>query len=34
VTFEAIEAAGVERFLDQIRDELVHGTYRPTRYRR
>jgi RNA-directed DNA polymerase len=34
VTFEAIEAAGVESFLDQIRDELVHGTYRPTRYRR
>src|SRR5262249_24419547 len=34
VTFEAIEAAGVESFLDQSRDELVHGTYRPARYRR
>src|SRR4029450_13200066 len=34
VTFEAIEAAGVEAFLEQIRDELVQGTYRPTRYRR
>ncbi len=34
VTFEAIEAAGVEIFLEQIRDELVQGTYRPTRYRR
>jgi RNA-directed DNA polymerase len=34
VTFEAIEAAGVEPFLEQIRDELVQGTYRPTRYRR
>jgi RNA-directed DNA polymerase len=26
VTFEAIEAQGVEKFLDQIRDELM-GTY-------
>lgn len=34
VTFEAIEAAGVEPFLEQIRDDLVKGTYRPTRYRR
>jgi RNA-directed DNA polymerase len=34
VTFAAIEAAGVETFLEQIRDELVQGTYRPTRYRR
>ena len=34
VTFEAIEAAGVEPFLEQRRNELVHGTYRPTRYRR
>lgn len=33
-TCEAIEAVGVESFLDQRRDELVHGTYRPTRYRR
>jgi RNA-directed DNA polymerase len=34
VTFEAIEAAGVEAFLEQIRDELVQGTYQPTGYRR
>ena len=26
VTFEAIESAGVESFLEQIRDELVTGT--------
>src|SRR4051795_7163967 len=29
VTFEAIEESGVERFLKQIRDELVTHTYRP-----
>src|SRR5215468_2943726 len=29
VTFEAIEAGGVETFLQQIRDELVTRTYRP-----
>jgi len=29
VTFEAIEAAGVEPFLAQLRDELVSGSYRP-----
>ena len=34
VTFAAIEAGGVDRFLDQIRDELVSGTYRPMRNRR
>lgn len=34
VTFEAIEEAGVETFLQQIRDELVSGTYRPVRNRR
>ena len=34
VTFEAIESAGVESFLEQIRGELVHGTYQPTGYRR
>ena len=34
VTFEAIELAGVESFLEQIRDELVNGTYQPTGYRR
>jgi RNA-directed DNA polymerase len=34
VTFEAIEAAGLEAFLEQIREELVNGTYQPTGYRR
>jgi RNA-directed DNA polymerase len=34
VTFEAIEAAGVEPFLVQLRDELVARTYRPLRNRR
>src|SRR5499426_2685182 len=34
VTFEAIEAAGVEAFLAQLRDELVARTYRPVRNRR
>jgi RNA-directed DNA polymerase len=34
VTFEAIESAGVEAFLEQIRDELVHRTYHPIGYRR
>ena len=34
VTFEAIESAGVEAFLEQIRKELVEGTYQPTGYRR
>src|SRR5262245_41463628 len=34
VTFEAIEAAGVEAFLAQLRDELVSRTYRPLRNRR
>ena len=29
VTFEAIEAQGVEVFLAQIRDELVQHTYKP-----
>ena len=33
VTFEAIEAGGVEAFLAQLRDELVARTYRPLRYR-
>src|SRR3982074_3572447 len=31
VTFEAIEAGGVDIFLERIRDELVQGTYRPLR---
>src|SRR5262245_66482926 len=34
VTFEAIEAAGVEAFLGQLRDELVTRTDRPLRNRR
>jgi len=33
VTFEAIEAGGVESFLGQIRHELVSSTYRPMRNR-
>ena len=34
VTFEAIEAAGVDAFLAQLREELVSGTYQPLRNRR
>ena len=34
VTFEAIEAAGVESFLDQRREELVQRCYRPRRPRK
>ena len=34
VTFEAIEAGGVEAFLLQLRDELAAHTYRPMRNRR
>ena len=34
VTFEAIEAQGVEKFLEQIRDELMERTYVPLRARR
>src|ERR1700736_3409891 len=30
-TFEAIEERGVESFLKQIQDELVHDTYQPMR---
>jgi RNA-directed DNA polymerase len=33
VTFEAIEADGVEKFLQQFQDELVTRTYRPMRLR-
>src|SRR6476659_11213164 len=29
VTFQAIEAQGVDGFLEQIRDELVRRTYKP-----
>src|SRR3989339_493708 len=31
VTFEAVEQAGVEEFLQQIHQELISRTYRPTR---
>jgi len=34
VTFEAIEASGVESFLQQIRDELINNTYRPMQVRK
>jgi RNA-directed DNA polymerase len=34
VTFDAIEESGVESFLKQIQDELVHNTYRPTPVRK
>ena len=34
VTFEDIEARGVEPFLEHIRDELVTRTYQPMRVRR
>src|SRR5437899_3757409 len=34
VTFDAIEAAGLEGFLAGLRDELVARTYRPLRNRR
>jgi RNA-directed DNA polymerase len=34
VTFAAVEEAGVERFLDQLREELVQRTYRPQQARK
>ena len=34
VTFEVIEESGVESFLKQIQDELVHDTYQPMRVRK
>jgi RNA-directed DNA polymerase len=34
VTFEATEAQGLEGFLGQLREELVHRTYRPLRVRK
>jgi RNA-directed DNA polymerase len=34
VTFAAVETAGVERFLDQLREELVQRTYRPQQARK
>ena len=34
MTFEAIEAEGVEKFLEQLREELVQRRYRPQRARK
>ena len=34
VTFDAIEAEGVEEFLEQLREELVQRRYRPQRARK
>jgi len=34
VTFEAIEAGGLEAFIDQLHQELVEWTYRPLRLRK
>jgi hypothetical protein len=34
VTFEAIEAQGLEGFLGELREELVQRTYRPLRVRK
>jgi RNA-directed DNA polymerase len=34
VNFEAIEAGGVENFLQRIRGELINNTYRPVRVRK
>lgn len=34
VTFEVIEKSGAESFLQQIRNELIHNTYRPMRVRK
>src|SRR5271157_528896 len=34
VTFQAIEAGGLERFLEQLREELVKRSYRPRRLRK
>jgi len=34
VTFDAIEERGVESFLKQIQDELIHNTYLPMRVRK
>jgi RNA-directed DNA polymerase len=34
VTFKAIEESGIEEFLQQIRGELITGTYRPSRNRK
>jgi RNA-directed DNA polymerase len=34
VTFDTIEAGGRERFIEQLRDELIARTYRPERNRK
>ena len=34
VMFATVEEAGVESFIEQLRDELVSGTYRPLRNRK
>ncbi len=34
ITFDVIEESGVENFLKQIQDELVHNTYQPTAVRK
>jgi RNA-directed DNA polymerase len=34
VTFEAIEAGGLDAFIDQLHQELVERTYRPLRLRK
>jgi RNA-directed DNA polymerase len=34
VTFEAVEAQGVDQFVEQLREELVRRTYRPLRVRK
>jgi RNA-directed DNA polymerase len=34
VTFQAVEAGGLERFLEQLREELVKRSYRPRRLRK
>ena len=34
VTFQTIEAESLERFLDQLREELVRRRYRPQRLRK
>jgi RNA-directed DNA polymerase len=34
VTFQAVEAEGVEPFLERLREELIQRTYRPQRARK
>ena len=34
VTFQAVEAEGVESFLERLREELIQRTYRPQRARK